>query len=455
MTRSLTTKLILAFLFVGLIGAVLVALFASQYTEREFGEFVYDRFQTDLAAELGEYYQIAGSWDGIDLPLIRGDSRRPSPWGGNYAPTTLVDADRTVVHGSGAHKVGDVLSRRDVDQGIPIEVNDTVVGWLLFDMPPAKYPMSPGSPEADFLANVGRAVIFGAAGSITLALLVGVLLARTISHPVRALTAGTQAVARGELGHQVTVRSRDELGELAMSFNQMSTDLARASELRRQMTADIAHELRTPLSVIMGYTEALADSKLPATPEMFAIMHDEARHLSRLVDDLRTLSLADAGELPLTLDVVNPVELLERTQLVYQAQAQKQEVTLELDAPVDLPSVEVDPDRLAQVLGNLVSNALRYTPAGGTIRLAGEHEEEAGNVRLSVADTGPGIAPADLPHIFDRFYRGDRSRQRVDSHESGLGLAIAKSLVEAHGGNMRVASSEGEGAVFMVMLPAV
>jgi two-component system, OmpR family, sensor histidine kinase BaeS len=454
MSRSLTTKLILAFLFVGLIGAALVAIFTGQYTQREFGQFVYDRFQADLAAELGEYYQKAGSWRGINLLLVRDFSRRPSPWGINWSLFTLIDADRTVIRAGVGHKVGELVPRRVVEQAVPITVEGATVGWLLVDLPRSRNPMQPDSPEAAFLANLRRAVFFGALGSVFIALLVGVVLARTISRPVSDLTAATRAIAAGDLGHQVAVHASDELGELALSFNQMSADLERASDLRRQMTADIAHELRTPLSVIMGYTEALADGKLPGTAEMFGVMHDEARRLSRLVDDLRTLSLADAGELPLMLVSVDPGELLERTALIYRDQAGQQGISLEWGAPADLPPIVGDPDRLAQVLGNLVGNALRYTPAGGAIRLSGEYVKGTGAVRLSVGDTGSGIPSEDLPHIFDRFYRGDRSRQRADSHESGLGLAIARSLVEAQGGRLTVVSRVGEGSVFTAALPA-
>jgi len=455
MTYSLTTRLILAFLCVGLIGALVVATFTGLNTQKEFGKFVYDRFQTDLAAELGEYYQSNGSWAGINLFVVRDFAKRPGPWGTvTWAPATLVNANRYVVHASQEHEVGEQLSRRDVQNAIPIEADGDTVGWLLYDMPGMKHNMLPGSLEADFLENVSRSVIYGAAAAIAIAVLAGILLARTISRPVRELTAATQAVASGDLGHQVSVHGDDELGKLAISFNQMSADLAQSSSLRRQMTADIAHELRTPLSVIMGYTEALADDKLPGTPDTFAIMHDEAQHLSRLVEDLRTLSLADAGELPLTLDDVMPAGLLERAALAYRPQAEAQGVTLELDVAQDMPQIKVDADRLAQIIGNLVSNALRYTPAGGTIQLTGEYVEETGEVRLSVADTGAGIAPEDLPHVFERFYRGDKSRHRMESHASGLGLAIAKSLVEAHGGRMTVASEAGEGAMFTVALPA-
>ena len=281
-------------------------------------------------------------------------------------------------------------------------------------------------------------------------MLLGVLLARAIARPVRELTAATRAVAEGKLGRQVAVRSKDELGELAQSFNQMSADLARANKLRRQMTADIAHDLRTPLSIILGYTEALNDGKLPGTPEMYAAMHGEAQHLQRLIDDLRTLSLADAGELPLTRVQIAPQTLLERIASAYRVQAEQRKIVLQVIAAPDLPPLDVDPDRMAQVFKNLIDNALRHTPPGGQITLAAEQDDRA--VHLFVRDTGAGIAPEDLPYVFERFYRGDEARQQEDG-ASGLGLAIARSLVEAHGGSIAVESVLGQGTRFTIAIP--
>jgi signal transduction histidine kinase len=316
------------------------------------------------------------------------------------------------------------------------------------------------TPEEAYLQRMGYAIVYGGLGAIVLALALGAFLARNLTRPIRELTAATRAVARDQLGQQVPVRSQDELGQLAASFNRMSSDLAHANELRRQMTADVAHELRTPLSLLLGYTEGLQDGKLAGKSETYAVMHDSARQLQRLVEDLGTLALADAGELPLNRRPVDPTALLERAALAHMAQADAQGVTLAVRAADDLPAVNVDPDRFAQVLGNLISNALRYTAAGGEIILSAElaGPRPAGSpgdaqVLLRVRDTGSGIAADDLPHIFDRFYRGDKSRQ-TQHGESGLGLAIVRSLVEGHGGVIEAASAPGEGATFTIALAA-
>ncbi len=447
--RSLAFKLTLAFLLIGLIGAMLMAFFLWQNMQRRFDQFVADRDQFSSVNMLAQHYQANGSWDGVETVLGRGRFQAPGPHT-RRAALVLVDADGQVVFSQGDDREMRQLLRHLRGRAVPIEVDGLVVGYLLAD--PVSFRPLPGSPEADFLAGMTQAITFSALGATALALLLGALLAQTLTRPIRELTAATRALAKGDLGQQVTVRTRDELGELATSFNQMSADLAHASELRRQMTADIAHELRTPLSLILGYTESLSDGKLPATQETFDIMHDEAQHLSHLIDDLRTLSLADAGELSLARRAVDPRTLLERAMLAHTPEAQRQGISIQFEAPPDLPEVEVDPGRMAQVLENLMSNSLRYTPEGGQITLSAVAEESS--VYLRVQDNGDGISPEDLPYVFDRFYRADKSRQRQGG-ESGLGLAIAKSIVEAHSGSLTVESVLGEGTTFTVALPAV
>lgn len=266
----------------------------------------------------------------------------------------------------------------------------------------------------------------------------GLLLARSLTRPVRDLTAAARDMAQGQLEQRVSVRSGDELGELTQAFNQMSGDLARAIRSRKQMTADIAHDLRNPLTVLSGYLESLQDGKLKPTPERFAVMQAEVNHLQRLVEDLRILSLADAGELKLHLEPTSIPELLNRVAYSYRHQAEQSQIELQVEAEPNLPEVNLDPARMEQVLGNLVSNALRYTPQDGKIRLTANQLN--GSLTVSVEDNGSGI-PADiLPHIFERSFRGDESRS---GNESGLGLAIAKSIMELHGGKIWVESHPG------------
>ncbi|MFZ2098453.1 MAG: HAMP domain-containing sensor histidine kinase, partial [Anaerolineales bacterium] len=221
-----------------------------------------------------------------------------------------------------------------------------------------------------------------------------------------------------------------------------------ATKARKQMTADIAHDLRSPLSVITGYAEALSDNKLQGNPEVYNILLQEAKHLDHLVDDLRLLSLADAGELSLTLQPTPPRALLERVVARHAVAARQYHIDLQIEAENDIPQINVDIERMSQVLDNLILNAFRYTPENGKVILRAS--EVDGNVIITVTDNGKGISAEDLPHIFDRFYRGDKSREH--NGESGLGLAIAKSLVEAHGGKISVESVLGEGAEFTITL---
>ncbi len=445
--RSVAFKLTLAFLAVGVLGALLVGVFISIRTKSEFDRFILENSRQPALVALSDYYRSHNSWQGLDrsvLEGIEGDTRPARP-----LLITVTDAQGAVVFGGhDPSRLGTNVPERSMSRAIPIEVDGTVAGYLIYDFFDDR--RAPDAPENLFLASLNRAIVLAALGAIVAALALGAFLARTLARPIRELTEATQQIARGDLGLQVPVRTNDELGRLTASFNSMSADLEKSSHLRRQMTADIAHDLRTPLSVILGYTEALNDGKLKATPAIAATLHQEALHLNHLIDDLRVLSLADAGELPLYRDPTPPAALLERAAAAYGMQAQQQGIDLRTQIAPDLPPVDVDVQRMAQVLGNLAGNALRHTPAGGAITLAAARED--GAVLLSVHDTGPGIAPQDLPHIFERFYRGDQARE--SSGASGLGLSIAKSIVEAHGGALRVSSPAGEGATFTIVLPA-
>lgn len=448
--RSLSVKLTLAFLLVGLTGAVLVALFIRRSTQREFARLVVDQNQQVLVNMLTRHYQATGSWEGIETVFRPGEpgalTERPdTPWDSRRNLFVITDAEGRVVFGGNSRYTGKDLSPANLKKGVPLKAGDSTIGWLIFA--PALDRWEAGTLEGDFLVSVNRATYISAIVATGVALILGGILAYTLTRSLRELTAATKELAQGKLGSQVKVRSRDELGDLAASFNLMSSELEHSNQLRRKMTADIAHDLRTPLSVMMGYSEALSDGKLEANPEIFRVMHTEALHLSHLVDDLKTLSLADARELPLNPQTVSPGDLLIRAENSYQVQAENKGISIQVEIQPDLPDIKVDEERMAQVLGNLVSNALRYTQAGGEIQL--KASQFAGKVILSIADNGAGIAPEDLPFIFERSFRGDKAREQGDG-ETGLGLAIAKSLVEAQGGGLAVESRLGEGTRFTI-----
>jgi two-component system OmpR family sensor kinase/two-component system sensor histidine kinase BaeS len=281
--------------------------------------------------------------------------------------------------------------------------------------------------------------------------LVGGLAFRRLGTPFADIMSATDAIARGDLSVRLRENNRGPLGDLAQRFNNMVTELERSEGQRRNLTADIAHELRNPLHIIQGNLEGMLDGVYEPTPENITDTLGETRLLARLVDDLQTLSLAEAGQLPLHPTRFLLADLLADAATGFESRAASQNVGLGVDAPDPSPEVSADYDRLNQVLSNLLSNALRYTPENGQITLRAEAIPNG--VRIAVSDTGRGIPAEDLPYIFDRFWRGDKSRARTEG-SSGLGLAIAKQLVQAHGGAITAKSEPGEGTTFTIELPA-
>jgi two-component system sensor histidine kinase BaeS len=261
-----------------------------------------------------------------------------------------------------------------------------------------------------------------------------------------------EAVAGGDLTARVEAPQPGRLGQLSRSLNNMVAELERTSEERRRLTADIAHELRTPLHIIQGNLEGILDGVYEATPEHIQNTLEDTQMLARLVEDLGTLSQAEAGQLALVVEAVDVGELLADVQTSFSGQAESAGLELRVDDQASTTlTVPGDALRLVQVLGNLVANGIQHTPAGGQITLAATAHK--GGVALTVADTGQGIAPEDLPHVFKRFWRADPARTHVAGVGAGLGLAIAGQLVEAHGGTIAVDSTPGSGTTFTVWLP--
>jgi signal transduction histidine kinase len=448
--RSITSKLILAFLGISLVSVVLIVLFARYTTAQEFRRFTTTNNRSTLMETLQDYYIANGSWKGIERAELflrypgREENRPPRP----SNPLTVTDQHGTVIRAGSNYHVGDTVPGAELQRGAPIEVDNKTVGYLIFAPP----PFDENSPERDFLNRITQFLVYSALAATVIALVLGIVLSRSLTSPIRALTRATHAISEGDLSQRVPIRSNDELGELGKAFNKMSTELARSVNARRQMTADIAHELRTPLSLILGHAEAVHDGVLPPSSENFEIIREEAARLEHLVDDLRTLSLADAGELSINPQIIEPGRLLQEVASLYQYQTQRKNISLALEIASPLSAIEADPGRITQVLTNIVDNALRHTPEGGTIILGARDIDD--QVELSVRDNGPGLGPDDLGRIFERFYRADASRQREDhSGGSGLGLAIAKSIVQAHGGQVSAESEPGNGLNVIILLP--
>jgi len=293
--------------------------------------------------------------------------------------------------------------------------------------------------------------VAAAAGLVALLALGGtVLVSRRVLRPIRALTAAAGLLGEGDLARRVPVQGRDEMAELARSFNRMAGSLQEAEHRQRRLIADVAHELRTPLSNLRGYLEALKDGVVSGDPRLFDNLHREAVLQQRIVDDLQDLALAEAGVLAYHRTEVDLAELLATCRTAHQAAADAAGVTLDVEAGAPVV-VQADPDRLRQVLGNLVTNAIRATPAGGSVTLRLTVTDLGPRV-VRVIDTGAGIDPADLPHIFDRFWRADRARGRATGG-GGLGLAIAKQIILDHCGQITATSRLGRGTTVTVTLP--
>lgn len=439
---SLKIKLTFAFLLASLTGIVLVALLAGVVTRREFGNFVDAQNRTLILERLTTIYEENGGWPAVG----RGNPRPMQQGEFNGRFYFVADANGRVVIPGGGMRPNELVPPEVLRRGEAIMVEEEQIGTLLL------MPQAGRGPALDeFSQRVNGILLIAALGATAVSLILGFFIIRSLTRPIQEITTATQKVAAGDLTQTVPVHSHDELGKLAASFNQMSSQLFRSREQRRQMTADIAHELRTPLSIILGHAEALSDGVLPATQETFDVFYDEAKRLDRMIADLRTLSLADAGELIITPRLVAPSDLLVRTAAAYAAHAQQKNIAIDMHPHADLPQVFVDPDRFAQVLDNLLGNALRLTPQNGRIQLSALPKNNY--VELHIQDSGPGLSPAEAEHIFDRFYRADKSRQRQEEGGSGLGLAIAKSIVVAHNGRIHVESQPGQGATFIIELP--
>jgi signal transduction histidine kinase len=298
--------------------------------------------------------------------------------------------------------------------------------------------------------EIGRYFILGAVLAVVMAVFLTLVLSRRILSPVKALTAAAHRLGGGDLSQRVDIKDKGEIGELATTFNSMAGNLERDQQLRREVIADIAHELRSPLTNIRGYVEAVRDRIMQPDEKTVDTIYDETMLLSRLVDDLQELSMAEAGELKLYREDEDVPGLVGQAVSAVKAKAAEKGVSLSTSVPDRLPAVNIDFLRIKQVLLNLLDNAIAHTSTGGAITVAAQ--EGNGMVEISVTDTGEGIPAAELENIFERFHRVDKSRSRATGG-SGLGLTIAKSFVEAHGGKIEVQSEPGKGSRFAFTVP--
>ncbi len=443
MRHSLLVRLLVAFtlVIVVTIGSIFFFLYQATRSEISQSEERTANMQADrMGMELSQYYDQQGSWEGIQ-PFVE-------QWGNLYGwQIILTDTNGTVVADSEEELLGEYYQGETPGRVIFTPWGGSAIGTLYINR---------GEPGVDIASlailysAMGRFFLWGGLVAVAIALFLTFFLSRRILAPVKALTSAAERVGSGDFSQKVKIKDKGELGELAQAFNSMSSDLERAEKLRQNMVADVAHELRTPLSNVQGYLEAVRDGVIKPDAETIRSLSEEAALLSRLVDDLQELSLAEAGELKLNCRTGDIAELIKQAVTVARGQAVAKGVSVSIDLPDKLPPVNIDSHRISQVLRNLLENAVAHTAKGGSITVA---VKQQGNwVEVSVTDTGEGIPAEDLPNIFERFYRVDKSRARATGG-SGLGLTIAKRLVEAHGGKIEVQSEPGKGSCFSFTIP--
>ena len=311
-----------------------------------------------------------------------------------------------------------------------------------------------GPAESTYISAVHQSLLWVGLGMIGVSVIVSYFVVREIMRPLSTLTGAVQNIRTGNYGQTVSVERHDEVGVLTESFNKMSEELARNDKMRRQLFANIAHELRTPLAILQGNLEGMIDDIIPTDKKILLSMADETVRMGRLIQDLRDLSLAEIDELTLHKEPADINTMLERAVSMLQPLCEEKSLTVRQNLSRDLPSLVIDVDRINQVIYNLLNNAIRYIDKGCTITVSTMKVAVEGKTyaQVQVADTGKGIAPEDLNHIFQYFYRSEQSRNRK-SGGSGIGLALAQQFIRSHGGNIWADSTVGKGTTFTFILP--
>jgi len=447
---SLQTRLFASIIGIILLSSVIAYVFINYSVGEAFSTFTVRSFtmqDRQLSLLIIAYHNRTGSFDGVVEFLEHAETR---------VPLLLVDPSGAVVYPPDWDAAGHRLTDQELQQGQGLILPDGEK-WTL-----VPYRVNPERAELErvFLRRIRRSLWLAALATAAAGLLISILLRRQVTRPLQQLDDATRKIAEGDLNERLQVRSTDEFGRLARSFNEMAASLQASEETKKRMIADIAHELRTPISAVRSALEALRDRLVEPTQETFTSLHNRVLLLARLVGDLHQLALADAGQLsihpaPTSLQaIVNGI--------VETIGVQAEDAGLRLSASIepDLPLLHVDSHRIEQVLLNLLANAIRHTPEGGEIRVSAERLGD--EVDVAVCDTGSGLTPVDLPHVFDRFYRADVARSPVrdmthpeEAAGAGLGLSIAKALVEAHGGRIWVENRPEGGACFRFALPSL
>ena len=445
--HSLRFRLLLAFTLAILIAIGATFFFvglATRSTIQRFNEQGSMIFENRVESILSRYYQDQGDWVGVQPFVEQLEVQR-----GQHI--VLTDAEGNVVADSQLDRPGEQYGPRRrmppfMGKSLRFPEEGETMGTVYIYPAPETEPTTP----TRLIKPISVFLLWGALIAVTIGLVMTFFLSRRILAPVRVLSTAAHRLGQGDFSQRVEVDDKGEIGELAGTFNSMAADMERAEQLRRNMVADVAHELRTPLSNLMGYLEAVRDGLVAPTNSTIHSLNEEASLLFRLVDDLQELSQAEAGELNIVMESKDISELITQSTDAVRGRAKAKGLSLSVELPKKLPTVRIDSHRIAQVLRNLLENALVHTAAGDAITVTAN--EKDGWIEISVIDTGEGIKDEELQNIFERFYRVDRSRSRATGG-GGLGLTIARRLVEAHGGRITAQSEPGKGSRFTFTVP--
>jgi signal transduction histidine kinase len=420
-----------------------IYLFVSQRiaVEVEYYEEISAQYRSDQIISRLYAHHWRHQWEGVQSVV-----QDASSIAGTHI--ILTAANGTVIADSQERLLGQYYNPDSPGSNLTTPWSTEILGKVYISLDPEAEPYV--APFRRLSESINRFLLLGGAVAIVIALVLTFVLSRRMSSPIGVLANAARRLGRGDLSQRVQFKGKGEVGVLAQAFNSMAADLEHAEQLRRNLVADVAHELRTPLSNIQGYLEAIRDRVMKPNAATIRSLNEETALLSRLVDELQELSLAEAGELKLVYQAEDIAKLVKQAVTSWQPQVSAKEILLSHDLPDNLPLVNIDRQRVNQVLRNLLENAVAHTGKGDTINVAAMTQGDW--VEVYVSDTGEGIPAEDLPNIFERFYRVDRSRARATGG-SGLGLTIARRLVEAHGGKITVQSELGKGSRFSFTLP--